>query len=52
MGAEGAVNIIHRREINAVPVEEQDAVRAELVERYRSKFGTHTSRRGTGGWMT
>ena len=39
MGAEGAVNIIHRREINAVPVEEQDAVRAELVERYRSKFG-------------
>ena len=50
MGAEGAVNIIHRREINAVPVEEQDAVRAELVERYRSKFGDrHVAARN--GWL-
>lgn len=37
MGAEGAVNIIHRRELKAAedPVSKQ----AELVEDYRTKFG-------------
>lgn len=39
MGAEGAVNIIHRREINAVPAEEQEEVRLRLVDEYKAKFG-------------
>lgn len=39
MGAEGAVNIIHRREINAVPDEEKEAVRLRLVDEYKAKFG-------------
>ena len=36
MGAEGAVNIIHRREIAAA--EDAEAVRAELIDEYRRKF--------------
>ena len=36
MGAEGAVNIVNRREIAAA--EDPDAKRAELVETYREKF--------------
>ncbi len=39
MGADGAVSIIHRYEINAVPDEEKEAVRAQLAEDYKSKFG-------------
>lgn len=37
MGAEGAVNIIHRREIAAA--DDQEAVRTELIDEYRRKFG-------------
>ena len=39
MGAEGAVNIIHRREIQAVPDEEKEQVRLRLVDEYKAKFG-------------
>lgn len=39
MGAEGAVNIIHRREIGAVPDEEKEDVRQRLVGEYKAKFG-------------
>ena len=39
MGADGAVSIIHRYEINAVPDEEKEAVRIQLTEDYKSKFG-------------
>ena len=36
MGAEGAVNVIHRRALEEV--EDSDARRAELVEEYRDRF--------------
>ena len=39
MGAEGAVNIIHRREINAVEDDGKEVVRAQLVDEYKAKFG-------------
>ena len=39
MGAEGAVNIIHRREINAAEDGEKENVRAQLVDEYKAKFG-------------
>ena len=39
MGAEGAVNIIHRREIGAAPDEEKETVRQRLVDEYKAKFG-------------
>ena len=39
MGAEGAVNIIHRRELDAASDEEKEAVRAQLIEQYKLKFG-------------
>ena len=39
MGAEGAVNIIHRREINAVKDDEKEVVRERLVGEYKDKFG-------------
>ena len=39
MGAEGAVNIIHRREINAAGEEVREEVRVELVAEYKRKFG-------------
>ena len=39
MGAEGAVNIIHRREIQAAPDDEKEAVRLQLVNEYKAKFG-------------
>ena len=39
MGADGAVSIIHRREINAVPDEEKEGVRQKLVAEYKAKFG-------------
>jgi len=39
MGAEGAVNIIHRREINAAPEQEREDVRIRLVDEYKAKFG-------------
>ena len=39
MGAEGAVNIIHRREIAAAPDEEKENVRLKLVDEYKAKFG-------------
>ena len=38
MGAEGAANVVFRREIAAA--EDQDARRAELVEEYRETFST------------
>jgi propionyl-CoA carboxylase beta chain len=37
MGADGAVNIIHRREI--ADADDKESVQAELVEEYRAKFG-------------
>ncbi len=39
MGAEGAVNIIHRRIINAADEEQKDEVRQRLVAEYKAKFG-------------
>jgi propionyl-CoA carboxylase beta chain len=39
MGAEGAVNIIHRREIAAASEEERESVREELINEYKRKFG-------------
>ena len=39
MGAEGAVNIIHRREIQAVEDDEKENVRLRLVAEYKAKFG-------------
>ncbi|MCS5536123.1 MAG: acyl-CoA carboxylase subunit beta [Candidatus Poseidoniales archaeon] len=39
MGAEGAVNIIHRREIDAAEDEVREDVRDELVAEYKRKFG-------------
>ncbi|GIQ96871.1 MAG: hypothetical protein CM15mP2_3580 [Methanobacteriota archaeon] len=39
MGAEGAVNIIHRREINAAEDADKEDVRAHLVDEYKAKFG-------------
>ena len=39
MGAEGAVNVIHRREINAVDDEHKEEVRLRLVSEYKNKFG-------------
>jgi acetyl-CoA carboxylase carboxyltransferase component len=39
MGAEGAVNVIHRREISAVEEEHREEVRLRLVTEYKSKFG-------------
>ena len=39
MGAEGAVNIIHRREIAAAEDERKEETRQKLVEEYKTKFG-------------
>ena len=39
MGAEGAVNIIHRREIAAATDDEKEKTRLQLVDEYKSKFG-------------
>ena len=39
MGADGAVSIIHRYEINAVPDEEKEEIRIQLTEDYKNKFG-------------
>ena len=39
MGAEGAVNIIHRREIKAAPDGEKEDIRNDLVGEYKRKFG-------------
>jgi propionyl-CoA carboxylase beta chain len=39
MGAEGAVNIIHRREIAAAEDDEKENVRTQLVDDYKAKFG-------------
>lgn len=39
MGAEGAVNIIHRREIAAAEEENKEETRQKLVEEYKTKFG-------------
>jgi propionyl-CoA carboxylase beta chain len=39
MGAEGAVNIIHRREIAAASAEERETVRTSLIDEYKAKFG-------------
>ena len=50
MGAEGAVNIIHRREINAADEEVREDVRAELVAEYKRKFGDPYVAAGN-GWL-
>ena len=39
MGAEGAVNIIHRREIAAADEDKKEETRLQLVDEYKSKFG-------------
>ena len=39
MGAEGAVNIIHRREIAAAADDKKEETRLQLVEEYKTKFG-------------
>jgi len=39
MGAEGAVNIIHRREILEAADEDKEQVRLALVDEYKAKFG-------------
>ena len=39
MGAEGAVNIIHRREIQAAEDDQKETVRQTLVQEYKAKFG-------------
>ena len=39
MGAEGAVNIIHRREIAAAEDDKKEDTRNKLVDEYKSKFG-------------
>ena len=39
MGAEGAVHIIHRREIAAAEDERKEETRQKLVEEYKTKFG-------------
>jgi len=36
MGPEGAVNVVHRKELAAA--EEPDALRAELIAEYRAQF--------------
>jgi acetyl-CoA carboxylase carboxyltransferase component len=38
MGADGAVNILFRRELDKAPPEERAAVRARRVEEYRAEF--------------
>lgn len=39
MGAEGAVNIIHRREIAAASETQREDVRQDLIDEYKRKFG-------------
>jgi propionyl-CoA carboxylase beta chain len=39
MGAEGAVNIIHRREIKEAEEDAKEEVRSTLVDEYKRKFG-------------
>jgi propionyl-CoA carboxylase beta chain len=39
MGAEGAVNIIHRREIAAAADDAKEDVRQNLIDEYKAKFG-------------
>jgi acetyl-CoA carboxylase carboxyltransferase component len=38
MGAEGAVNILFRRQIDAAPAARREALRAEKVAEYREQF--------------
>jgi propionyl-CoA carboxylase beta chain len=38
MGAEGAVNIVYRRELSAASAEEREAVRAEKIAEFRDRF--------------
>jgi acetyl-CoA carboxylase carboxyltransferase component len=38
MGADGAVNILFRREIDAAPAADRDALRAKLVREYQVEF--------------
>ena len=38
MGAEGAVNVLYRKELAAA--EDRDAVRAEFVDQYRDRFAS------------
>jgi acetyl-CoA carboxylase carboxyltransferase component len=38
MGADGAVNILFRRELDKAPPTERDAVRAKLSQEYRTEF--------------
>ena len=48
MGAEGAANIIFRKEIKAAPEEERKAVRQEKIDHYEEEFANpyEAARRG------
>jgi propionyl-CoA carboxylase beta chain len=39
MGAEGAVNVIHRSEIAKAPDDQKEATRQRLIAEYKAKFG-------------
>ena len=39
MGAEGAVNVIHRTEIGKAPEQEREQIRQQLIAEYKAKFG-------------
>lgn len=39
MGAEGAVNVIHRAEIAKAPEDQKEATRQRLIAEYKAKFG-------------
>ncbi|GIR77282.1 MAG: hypothetical protein CM15mP79_2190 [Methanobacteriota archaeon] len=52
MGAEGAVNIIHRREIAAADDARRKTSARTSSTNTRRNSGTPTLRRGTAGWTT
>jgi len=39
MGAEGAVQVLHRRELAALPPQQREATRRRLTEEYRERHG-------------
>ena len=45
MGAEGAVEILHRTQVDAAPPQERDTVRAELVAAYREVTDVYVAAR-------
>jgi len=48
MGAQGAVNILYRRELASA--EDPDALRAQRVAEYEDTLANPTSRRSAGTW--